>query len=94
VQPAGRSRPAGYLFSDQGILNVALGTPDERVFVATYERALRAGYLANSVPHEEDGAAVVYLNDGLGTSVELLYVSEEAMGAMGFIPKDRETIRA
>lgn len=86
VSPLGRWRPAGYLFSDQGILNVALGTDDEQVFRHTYERALRSGYTSNSEPWSESGASVVYLNDGNGISVELLYVSPGAMEHMGFVP--------
>ena len=86
VSPAGRWRPAGYLLSDQGILNVALGTVDKALFRETYDRALRAGYRANSEPWSESGATVVYLSDHDGVSVELLYVSQEAMELMGFVP--------
>jgi catechol 2,3-dioxygenase-like lactoylglutathione lyase family enzyme len=86
VSPSGRGRPAGYLLSDQGILNVALGTDDETVFSETYDRALRAGYRANSEPWSESGATVVYLSDHDGVSVELLYVSHQAMERMGFVP--------
>jgi catechol 2,3-dioxygenase-like lactoylglutathione lyase family enzyme len=86
VSPPGRSRPAGYLLSDQGILNVALGTGDEGLFLETYERVIRAGYKANSQPWSADGATVVYVHDGSGTSVELLYVSPDGMETMGFVP--------
>jgi catechol 2,3-dioxygenase-like lactoylglutathione lyase family enzyme len=94
LSPAGLSRPSGYLFSDQGILNVALGTSDEGTFFETYERGVRAGYRANSTPWTEDGATVVYLNDGIGNSIELLYVSQPAMERMGFVPDAPETVTA
>ena len=84
--PAPRWRPPGYLLSDQGILNVALGTGEERTFAATYERVIRAGYRPNSEPWHESGATVVYVNDGNGASVELLHVSPAAMEYMGFVP--------
>jgi catechol 2,3-dioxygenase-like lactoylglutathione lyase family enzyme len=85
-QPFPRSRPAGYLFSDQGILNIALGTADESVFGRTYERARGLGYRATSEPWSETGATVVYLTGPDGTSVELLHVSPAAMEEMGFVP--------
>jgi catechol 2,3-dioxygenase-like lactoylglutathione lyase family enzyme len=88
-EPIGRSRTAGYLFSDQGILNVALGTSEDELFLSTYTRAIQAGYQANSEPYEETGAKVVYLKDAMGNSVELLYVSADAMSLMGFIPNER-----
>ena len=47
---------------------------------------MRKGYRANSAPWTEEGATVVYLNDGIGNSIELLYVSHPAMELMGFVP--------
>lgn len=88
-RPTPRWRPAGYLFSDQGILNVALGTSDRDDFVATYRSALEHGYKATSEPYTENGASVVYLTDHDGISVELLYVSPGAMEEIGFVPTDR-----
>ena len=85
LSPPARWRPSGYLFSDQGILNVALGSADEGTFFHTYERALDAGYRSNSEPLREGEVLVVYLNDGSGNSVELLCVPPPAMEKMGFV---------
>ena len=83
--PECRWRPAGYLVSDQGILNVALGCDDRRAFDTVFNRALELGYSANSAPWTLPGiATVVYLNDDQGFSVELLHVEAEGREYMGF----------
>jgi catechol 2,3-dioxygenase-like lactoylglutathione lyase family enzyme len=80
-----RPRPEDYLLSDQGILNVALGSTTKAEFDAVYERAIRAGYRGNTDPWTVPGlATVVYLNDDRGISVELLHV--ESPERMGFEP--------
>jgi catechol 2,3-dioxygenase-like lactoylglutathione lyase family enzyme len=84
--PVGRNRPAGYLLSDQGILNVAFGCTDKREFHATYERALQLGYVGITQPWTvPDIATVVYLTDSNGFSVELLHVEPSALARMGFV---------
>jgi catechol 2,3-dioxygenase-like lactoylglutathione lyase family enzyme len=85
-RPVARWRPAGCLFSDQGILNVAIGTSHYETFLQTYRRAVAAGYHAQSEPYSEKGASVVYLSDHDGVSVELLHASEEALEEIGFVP--------
>ncbi len=85
TQPAGRNRPAGYLLSDQGILNVALGTTDRAQFEAVFTRAEGAGYRPCSKPWTlANVATVVYLQDGQGFTVELMCVEPHALGRMGF----------
>lgn len=88
--PAGRSRPAGYMLSDQGILNIALGSTDRLEFDAYYRRALEHGFRANREPWELPGiATVVYLRDTQGFSVELLHVEPHSLERMGFMPSRR-----
>ena len=88
--PRPRWRPAGYLLSDQGILNLAFGTTEEDVFHGLLDRLLSLGYSANSAPWTKDKmATVVYVNDDQGFSVELLRVEPSARAYMGFVPNLR-----
>jgi catechol 2,3-dioxygenase-like lactoylglutathione lyase family enzyme len=89
--PRGKPRPAGYLLSDQGILNVAFGSTDKREFDAIYDRAVARGYEGHREPWTLAGAAtVVYLTDNQGLSVELLHVEPAALDRMGFRAARRE----
>jgi catechol 2,3-dioxygenase-like lactoylglutathione lyase family enzyme len=86
-RPAPRWRSAGYLLSDQGILNVALGSTRRQDFDALYERVRRAGFAPNSEPWTLPGiATVVYFSDDQGFSVELLHVEPAGLEHMGFVP--------
>ena len=85
TNPLPRRRPAGYLLSDQGILNVALGTTRRDEFDTVWLRAERAGFRACHAPWTvPDVATVVYLQDGAGFTVELLCVEPTALERMGF----------
>jgi hypothetical protein len=85
-QPPGRHRPAGYLISDQGILNVALRCSGRKELNDTYQRLVSNGYSANSEPWTVDGVAtVVYVQDDQGLSVELLSVETSGLDEMGFV---------
>lgn len=85
--PASRGRPAGYLLSDQGILNVALGCVDKAEFDEVFARALAHGFRGHTEPWTVPNlATVVYLTDDQGFSVELLHVEPGALGRMGFVP--------
>jgi catechol 2,3-dioxygenase-like lactoylglutathione lyase family enzyme len=85
TQPAGRNRPAGYLLSDQGILNIALGTTDKARFDTVFTRAEGAGYRPCCAPWTlPEVATVVYLQDGQGFTVELMHVEPHALERMGF----------
>jgi catechol 2,3-dioxygenase-like lactoylglutathione lyase family enzyme len=84
-RPVGRARPSGYLISDQGILNVALGCTDKGRFEAAYERVVSGGYRVAAPPWALKGVAtVVYAYDDQGFCVELLHVEPEALERMGF----------
>lgn len=85
--PVGQPRPAGYLLSDQGLLNVAFGSGDRRQFDEAYHRIAAAGYQPNSEPWTLAGVAtVVYFTDDQGFSVELLHVEPGGWEEMGFTP--------
>src|SRR6185369_4662713 len=84
--PTSRPRRAGYLISDQGILNVAFGSTDRDEFDRAYARAVEQGFRGHSEPWTvPDVATVVYLADPQGFNVELLHVDPTALARMGFI---------
>jgi catechol 2,3-dioxygenase-like lactoylglutathione lyase family enzyme len=86
-RPRGTGRRAGYMLSDQGILNVALGCTDKAEFDHTYARAVARGFRGQIEPWTLPGVAtVVYLTDEQGFSVELLHVEPGALARMGFVP--------
>lgn len=88
--PAWRARPAGYLISDQGILNVAVVCDSREALQATYRQLMRLGYRPNSGPWTlPNRATVVYFTDDQGVSVELLHVEAEGLEHMGFVPAQR-----
>jgi catechol 2,3-dioxygenase-like lactoylglutathione lyase family enzyme len=83
--PRYRPRPAGYMLSDQGILNIALGTMDRSSFDRRYAAVLEHGYTSNAEPWTlSNVATVVYVNDDQGFNVELLHVEPSALQRMGF----------
>jgi catechol 2,3-dioxygenase-like lactoylglutathione lyase family enzyme len=85
LEPVGRSRPAGHMISDQGVLNIALGSTSKESFYAVYERALAHGFQGHAEPWTlPNVATVVYLTDPQGLSVELLHVEPSALERMGF----------
>jgi catechol 2,3-dioxygenase-like lactoylglutathione lyase family enzyme len=85
-RPQSRGRRAGYLLSDQGILNVALGCTDKDEFDEVYARAVARGFRGYTEPWTlPDVATVVYLTDEQGFSVELLHVEPTALARMGFV---------
>ena len=51
--PAPRPRPLGYLLSDVGILNIALGYRTREAFTAAFTRLIDNGYTANVQPNTE-----------------------------------------
>ena len=87
TDPVGEPWPAGYRICDQGPLNIAFGFRDRRHFNELYARVIEAGYSSNSEPVSFPGWAVVYVNDDLCFSVELLLVRPLADGFMGFEPE-------
>jgi catechol 2,3-dioxygenase-like lactoylglutathione lyase family enzyme len=92
--PAWRARPAGYLISDQGILNVAFRCRSRNELNATFARLITLGFRPNSAPWSVPGrATVVYFTDDQGFSVELLHVEDEGMEYMGFVPRAPPPVR-
>jgi catechol 2,3-dioxygenase-like lactoylglutathione lyase family enzyme len=95
TSPVGLPWPSGHRISDQGLLNVALGFRDRGSFRRALERAKAAGLRPNWRPFELFGRwGIVYVNDELGFSVELLYVKDPGRKAvrlneveLGFAPK-------
>jgi catechol 2,3-dioxygenase-like lactoylglutathione lyase family enzyme len=93
-RPASRGHRAGYMLSDQGILNVALGCLDKREFDETYARAVAHGFRGHTEPWTvPDVATVVYLTDDQGFSVELLHIAPGALERMGFVPQADPVVR-
>ena len=90
-----RGRRAGYLLSDQGILNVALGSTSRDDFDRTYTNAVAHGVRGLTAPWTvPDLATVVYLADPQGFSVELLHVEPGALARMGFVAESVPTLEA
>jgi catechol 2,3-dioxygenase-like lactoylglutathione lyase family enzyme len=85
TEPAGRPRPEGYRISDQGILNVALGSRSRSDWRVALDAVAAGGYTLN---RELDFpfAAVNYVMDDQGFSAELFFLEEDADGIMGFLP--------
>ena len=86
LDPAGRPHPDGYRVSDQGILNMALGTRSKSDFDELYRGACAAGARPNNKPARIPGAACVYVNDPQQFSVEMLRMSRFLDKYWGFTP--------
>jgi catechol 2,3-dioxygenase-like lactoylglutathione lyase family enzyme len=92
VTPPSRPRPEGYRISDQGLLNVALGSRAVRDY-RTLVSGIPEGTDEIVVHHEmEMGSAVVrYLTGPGGISVEVLAIPDpEIERAAGFRPAGRD----
>ncbi len=87
LDPVGRSRPADYRISDQGILNIAFGARTKGDHGELFRRARRAGARPNRRPLHLPGAGVVYVNDPQQFSVELLWMSPDSDKRFGFTPR-------
>jgi catechol 2,3-dioxygenase-like lactoylglutathione lyase family enzyme len=93
--PRSRGREAGYMLSDQGILNVALGCTNKAEFDEIYARACAHGFRGETAPWTvPDVATVVYLSDEQGFSVELLHVEPSALARMGFVANPPALVHA
>ncbi|MEM1110851.1 MAG: VOC family protein [Pseudomonadota bacterium] len=87
LDPIGKPWPDDYRISDQGLLNIALGFRNQRDFNAAYKRCLANGARGNWRPLKLLAWSVVYVNDALGFSVELLMVRPWYDSRMGFLPR-------
>lgn len=86
ADPAGQPWPDGYRISDQGILNIALGTRSRQTYRQTIDRVLAApGYQGSKEVSNEAVQAQYTMNDD-GFSVEVWSVHESADEAVGFVP--------
>lgn len=82
--PVGRGWPEGYLISDQGLVNIALGSHDPGSYEAAIAAVDRAGYAKNrELVHE---SAVNYVTDDQGFGAELLWLTSAGERAFGFVP--------
>ncbi len=92
LDPVAQSRPKDYRICDQGILNIAYGARNKADHTRVYERAIGFGAQPNYKPIHLGGAGVVYMNDALGFSVEIMWLSPGKMDVKyGFepLPLDR-----
>ncbi len=85
--PAPRPRPDGYLLSDVGILNIALGYRTRDAFSAAFTRLLDNGYTANVMPNDEGPFTSSYVNDDQGFSLEIFHCAPEVDQFLGFMPE-------
>jgi catechol 2,3-dioxygenase-like lactoylglutathione lyase family enzyme len=85
--PPGKPWPDGYRISDQGLLNIAFGFRNRREFKDVVERCREAGLRANGPVLRLGAWSVVYVNDALGFSIELLHLAPWYEGRMGFRPR-------
>jgi catechol 2,3-dioxygenase-like lactoylglutathione lyase family enzyme len=89
--PIGAPWPAGYRISDQGLLNVALGTRTPETFRAVVKRVRSNGYSATP-EYESELVEASYSMDDQGFSVELWYVDEDADPMIGLVPMKGEVV--
>lgn len=91
LDPIGKPWPPGYRICDQGILNIAYGARNKADHTRVYERATAFGARSNRKPFHFDKAGVVYVNDNLGFSVEILWLSPGPRDVKyGFEPLPRD----
>jgi catechol 2,3-dioxygenase-like lactoylglutathione lyase family enzyme len=83
--PVGRSRPAGHRVSDQGLMNIAVGSRDPGRARALLARVAAAGYAVNA-PLPETPAGGTYCADADGNSLEILSAPREFDPTFGFVP--------
>jgi catechol 2,3-dioxygenase-like lactoylglutathione lyase family enzyme/carbon monoxide dehydrogenase subunit G len=88
LTPLGKPWPQGYRICDQGILNIAFGARSKPHFNQVHQRAMAFGARHNARPIHVPGAGVVYVNDALGFSVEILWMGFQFTERMfGFVEK-------
>lgn len=85
TKPRGRPRIADYRCSDQGIVNVGLGSRTVETVAAVIDRLHVAGYHSNHVL-EEEGVIATYVTDP-GRELELLAFPSTFDEYLGFLPR-------
>lgn len=86
-EPVGRPPASDRRLSDQGMMNIAVGFRDQTQLDETYQRAVANGYRPNSPAPR--GVGGTYVNDGMGTTAELLVATREFDPMFGFTPGPR-----
>jgi len=84
-EPAPRPLPDDHLLSDRGFMNVAVGFREKRRLDESYARIEAGGFRDNHRPPRVAGGT--YVNDGLGTTCELLLAPRELDPMFGFSPQ-------
>ena len=83
--PRPRLLPEGYLLSDQGYMNIALGYRDNADYNSSFDCAVRQGMKPVSGKPAEVGIfRVMYVNDRNGFSVEMLNARKALWSLTGF----------
>jgi catechol 2,3-dioxygenase-like lactoylglutathione lyase family enzyme len=83
--PVGRPKPDGYLLTDQGFMNVAVGFREKAAMDEVYARFTAGGYRDNARPPQVAGGTYVY--DDQGNSLEILLAPRELDSTFGFAPQ-------
>ena len=85
-EPVGRPRPDDHRLSDQGFMNIAVGSRVRAESEAIIEQVRAGGYKVNA---EMPGVAAggTYMSDGDGNSVEVICAPREFDSTFGFAPQ-------
>ena len=84
--PVGRPRPADHRLSDQGFMNIAVGSRRRSESLAILDKLAAAGYEINAeLPGPTAGGT--YLTDADGNSLEVICAPREFDSAFGFAPQ-------
>jgi catechol 2,3-dioxygenase-like lactoylglutathione lyase family enzyme len=84
ASPVGRPRPADYRASDQGIVNVALGSFEKAPMEATLDRLAAAGYRPPYLIETDDLLCGYILEPE--REIELAAIPETLESGLGFVP--------
>jgi catechol 2,3-dioxygenase-like lactoylglutathione lyase family enzyme len=85
ASPVPRPKPAGYRVTDQGFMNIAIGFRDRPSLDDLVQRLEMAGYKLNAPLAEHPAGMYLTAVDGL--SLEILSISQEFDGIVGFLPR-------
>lgn len=81
--PAGRPKPSDWRVSDQGFVNIALGSRDAQAMAGVIDAVGAAGFTRTAVLQQ--GGVGTYVVDP-GCEVELIGMPEALDGVLGFLP--------
>ena len=86
TDPVGRPRPDDFRISDQGLLNIGLGSRNIKDYERTRDAVVGAGYHVE-IEGVIEFLTCLYVLDDQGFSVEITYISEEADEEFGLVPE-------